>query len=51
MPSGLIEEDRVSAGRHSLRDLLEVQGHGLGRAAGENEASRVALGWQIAPKM
>ena len=45
MPSGLVEEeDGMGAGRHGLGGLLQVQGHGLGCAAGEDEAGRLALG-------
>ena len=33
----------IGAGRHGLRDLGEVQGHGLARAAGQDQTGALAL--------
>ena len=45
VPSGLVEQDdRVSAGRDGLRDLGQVQGHGVCRAARQDQPSALALG-------
>ena len=43
MPTGLVEEhDRVGAGDR-LRDLGQVQAHGLARAARQHQAGGLAL--------
>ena len=45
MPSGLIEEqDGVCAGRDGSGNLLQVQGHCLCGAAGQDDTGRLALG-------
>jgi hypothetical protein len=45
VPTGLIEQhDGVRAGCHGLRYLLDVQGHGVRVAAGQDEAGRLGLG-------
>jgi hypothetical protein len=33
----------MRSGRDRLRDLVQVQGHALGRAAGQNQASTFAV--------
>jgi hypothetical protein len=44
MPTRLVEQDdRVSARRDGLRDLGEMQGHGLARAAGQDETCALAF--------
>ena len=44
MPPGLVEQDDgVSAGGNSLRDLGEMQAHALARAAGQHQASAFAM--------
>jgi hypothetical protein len=44
MPARLVEQDdRVSARRDGLRDLGEVQGHGLARAAGQDQTGALAF--------
>ena len=52
MPAGLVEQHHgMGAGRHGLRDLGQLQAHGLGGAAGQDETGALALAGQIAPKM
>ena len=44
MPARLVHEDEgMGARRDRLRDLVQVQGHALGRAAGQNQASAFAV--------
>ena len=44
VPAGSVEQQHhVSPGRHSLRDLGPMQGHGLGRAALQHQAGAFAL--------
>src|SRR5215213_867885 len=44
MPARLVQQDdSVSAGRDRLRDLNEVQGHGLARAAGQDQTGAFAF--------
>jgi hypothetical protein len=46
VPAGLVEQDdSVSPGRDGLRDLGQVQGHGVCRAARQDQSSPLALGW------
>src|SRR3954470_7064540 len=43
MPAGLVHQDEgVRAGCNRLRNLLQVQGHALRGAAGENQAGSLA---------
>ena len=52
MPAGLIEQQHgMSPRRDRLRDLRQMQRHGLGRAARQHQAGAFALAGQIAPKM
>ncbi len=45
MPAGLIEQEHgVGTGRNGLRDLLQVQCHGVGGAAGQDKPGALALG-------
>jgi hypothetical protein len=44
MPAGAIQENsRMRARRNGLRDLLQMQFHALGRAAGQDQAGSFAL--------
>ena len=44
MPARLIHQDKgMRPGRDRLRDLVQVQGHALGRAAGQNQARAFAV--------
>src|SRR5215211_224371 len=44
MPAGLIEQNHgMGAGRHGVRNLGEVQGHGLTGAAGQDQTGALAL--------
>jgi hypothetical protein len=44
VPAGLIQEQhRMRSGRHRLRDLGQMQGHRLGRAARQHQACSLAL--------
>src|SRR3954463_6590162 len=44
MPTRLVRQDEgMRAGRNRLRNLLQVQGHALGGAAGQNQARAFAL--------
>src|SRR4051794_1844711 len=44
MPTRLVRQDEgMRAGRNRLRDLLQVQGHALRGAAGQNQARAFAL--------
>jgi hypothetical protein len=44
MPTRLVEQDdRVSAGRDGLRNLVEVQAHRLGGAAGKDQTGALAF--------
>ncbi len=46
VPAGLIQEENcMGSGRDGLRDLGQVQGHGLGGAARQDEAGSLALSW------
>jgi hypothetical protein len=37
------QDDGMGAGRHGLRDLGEVQGHGLCGAAGQHQTGTLAV--------
>jgi hypothetical protein len=44
MPARLVEQNHgMGAGRHGVRNLGEVQGHGLARAAGQDQTGALAL--------
>src|SRR3954464_3749624 len=44
MPARLVYQDEgMSPGRNRLRDLVQVQGHPLGRAARQHQASALAV--------
>ena len=44
MPAGLVQENEgMRAGRNRLRGLVQMQGHALGGAAGQNQAGALAL--------
>jgi len=44
MPARLVEQDdRMSAGRDGLRDLGQVQGHRLARAAGQDQTGPLSF--------
>ena len=46
VPAGLIEQqDGMGAGGDGLRDFFQMQGHGGGVAAWQNEAGGGSLGW------
>jgi hypothetical protein len=51
MPARLVNEDEgMRARRDRLRDLGQVQGHALGRAAGQNQARAFALSRTDSPE-
>jgi hypothetical protein len=46
MPASLVPKDEgMSLGRDGLRDLVQVQSHALGGAAGQDKPCSFALGW------
>ncbi len=51
VPARLIEQQhRMRAWRHGLRDLGQMQRHGLGRAARQHQAGGFALSWADRPE-
>src|SRR4051794_33338538 len=51
MPARLIHQDEgMRLGRDGLRDLVQVQGHALGRAAGQDQPRSFALSWADRPE-
>src|SRR3954468_5521607 len=51
MPARLVHQDEgMRPGCNRLRNLLQVQGHALGRAAGQNQARALALGRTDGPE-
>lgn len=45
VPAGLVEqEDGMGAGRDGARDLFQMQGHGVGGAAGQDQGGALSFG-------